>query len=164
MSTFSLIDLTNLTTCTLVVIAIVAAAAAAVAASDGVLGKLAHRILRLVVHVPDAQLVAVTVGWWRRRLAGMACGVLVGTAAASTFVWWVGANRSHPVVDLIVAGGIAGGTFWFDAHPSGPFVGLLGIHPRHLHQKYAPGGGEFLGGDCLIQGAQAAQQGVTDQG
>ncbi|WP_104132250.1 hypothetical protein [Cryobacterium sp. M91] len=110
MSTFSLIDLTNLTTCTLVAIAIVAAAAAA-AASDGMLGKLAHRILRLVVHVPDAQLVAVTVGWWQRRLAGMACGVLVGTAAASTFVWWVGANRSHPLVDLIVAGEIAGGIF-----------------------------------------------------
>ncbi|GEP26805.1 hypothetical protein CLE01_14030 [Cryobacterium levicorallinum] len=83
-------------------IAIVAAAAAA-AASDGMLGKLAHRISRLVVHVPDAQLVAVTVGWWQRRLAGM--------AAASTFVWWVGANRSHPLVDLIVAGEIAGGIF-----------------------------------------------------
>ncbi|TFD49252.1 hypothetical protein E3T46_14265 [Cryobacterium sp. Hh11] len=164
MSTFSLIDLTKLTTCTLVAIAIVAAAAAAVAASDGVLGKLAHRVLPLVVHVPDAQLVAVTVEWWRRRLAGMAGGVLVGTAAASTFVWWVGANRSHPVADLIVAGGSAGGIFWFDAHPSGPFVGMLGIHPRYLHQKHPPGGGEFLGGDCLIQGAQASQQGVTNQG
>lgn len=108
MDTSWLTDPTNVTTLTLVVISIVMAT---VTLSDRLLTRLAHGILRIVVHVPDAHLVASTVRWWRRRLLGIVCGVLVGTAVTTAFVWWFGVNRSGPVVDLIVVGAIAGGIF-----------------------------------------------------
>lgn len=46
--------------------------------------------------------------WWVRRLTGIAVGLFVGVAVASSYVWWVGADRARSAVDLIVVGALVG--------------------------------------------------------
>ncbi|WP_035879337.1 hypothetical protein [Cryobacterium sp. MLB-32] len=127
MDTSSLIDPTNVTTLTLVTIAMIMAV---VTVSDRLLNRLAHGILRLVVHVPDDHLLASTVRWWRRRLLGLASGVLIGTVVSTGLVWWFGMNRGGPVVDLIVVGAMAGGIV--GAAAQGVPVSRQGPHSENM--------------------------------
>ena len=46
--------------------------------------------------------------WWTRRLTAIALGIAFGSFASAFYVWWVGADRGGPAVDLLVLGAAAG--------------------------------------------------------
>jgi hypothetical protein len=53
--------------------------------------------------------------WWTRRLVAIALGIALGSSASAVYVWWVGADRDEPAVDLLVLGAAAGaawGCLW----------------------------------------------------
>jgi hypothetical protein len=79
--------------------------------------------------------------WWTRRLTAIALGIALGSSASAVYVWWVGADRGGPAVDLLVLGAAAGaalGYLWVGigrrrlAPASGPRV-------AHAHRALLTG-------------------------
>ena len=98
-------------------IAAVALVTAALTSSGRLTTALARHILRPVIQAPDTDLVAAAAKWWRRRLIGTACGMVIGAVALTFAVWALGADRNESgAPDWIILGGVAGGVFGAGVH------------------------------------------------
>ncbi|SMQ74962.1 hypothetical protein [Agreia sp. VKM Ac-1783] len=60
---------------------------------------------------PRSESAVATRRWWTRRLTAIAVGIAVGTSGSALYVWWIGADRRGPAVDLLVLGAAAGAAF-----------------------------------------------------
>jgi hypothetical protein len=106
------------TTVELHVVVVIALVMALATVSGRLMARLARHILRFVVHDPDAQMVATAVKWWRRRLVGTACGMLIGVGCLKFSATALGADRSGSVTAWVVLGALAGGVVGATVHKS----------------------------------------------